>query len=122
VVCQDDRVVRGIHGSVAVQGSIRSNLCEPVVDRADDPTRKKAQHKCVTEADDAAKEGDSVSRKKVGEQTQMCADVLATLQYQKIGGQEQAGSQQNAKDDAEEFGVQKNDSLFKLVVFPSHVS
>src|SRR6266852_84784 len=108
MVCQDDRVVRGIHGSVAAHGLMSSNLCKLVVDRADDPTRQKAQHKCVTEADDAAKESNPVAWEKIGEQTQVRADVLATFQYQKIGGQEQAGSKQNAKDNAEESCIQKN--------------
>src|SRR5260370_35274012 len=97
-----------------------SSLCELVVDRADDPTSKKAQHKCITKADDAAKESDPVAGKKVGEQTQMCADVLAAFQYQKIGGQEQAGSHQNAKEEPERMGVQNKDILCKRCEYTTH--
>src|SRR6266852_8870069 len=122
MVCQDDRVVRGIHGSVAAHGLMSTNLCELVVDRADDPTRKKAQHKCVAKADDAAKEGDPVAWEKIGEQTQVCADVLTAFQYQEIGHQEQAGSKQNAKDNAEESCIQKNNRFVKLFFFLVHLS
>src|SRR5208337_4435146 len=74
----------------------------------------------VAKSDDASKQGDSITREKVGQKAEMRPDMPASFQHEEVGRQEQASSQQDTQHNTQQFFVQKYDCVLNLLFFRLH--
>ncbi len=99
-----------------ILSALAADLDHTVIHCADKPTQDVSDHEQVDEANDAPEERDAVTREIDREEHEMLANVLAALQNEKVGGDENRAAHQQANRNAPRARVQTKQSALQLAL------